>query len=101
MSAYKQFLASDVIVTPFEVNKGFTFTYSEFTNSDVQVDIFKGINANFIDNQSTTGLNSTEYQVLIYNSIKELYYSNYLTSKIGGHLILLAYSQVIPLKEMF
>jgi len=84
MSAYKQFLASDVIVTPFEVNKGFTFTYSEFTNSDVQVDIFKGINANFIDNQSTTGLNSTEYQVLIYNSIKELYYSNYLTSKIGG-----------------
>ena len=25
MSAYKQFLASDIVVTPFEVNKSFTF----------------------------------------------------------------------------
>jgi hypothetical protein len=83
MSAYKQFLASDVIVTPFEVNKGFTFAYSEFTNSDVQVDIFKGINNSFLTNKSTTGLNSTEYQVLIYNSIKELYYSNFLSSSTG------------------
>jgi hypothetical protein len=84
MSAYKQFLASDVIVTPFEVNKGFTFAYSEFTDSDVQIDRFKGVNTNFLTDKSTTGLNSTEYQVLIYNSIKELYYSNYLTSEIGG-----------------
>jgi len=86
MSAFKQFLASDVIVTPFEVNKGFTFAYSEFTNSDVQVDIFKGINEDFLTNKSTTGLNTSEYQVLVYNSIKELYYSNYLTSKIGGEI---------------
>ena len=34
MAAYKQFLSSDVIVTPFEVNKGFTFTESEFADSD-------------------------------------------------------------------
>ena len=84
MAAYKQFLASDVIVTPFEVNKGFSFAYSEFTDSDVQIDRFKGINNNFLTNKSTTGLNSTEYQVLIYNSIKELYYSNFLTSELGG-----------------
>jgi len=84
MGAFKQFLTSDVIVTPFEVNKGFTFAYSEFTDSDVQIDIFKGINEDFLTDKSTTGLNSTEYQVLIYNSIKELYYSNYLTSEIGG-----------------
>jgi len=83
MAAFKQFLASDVIVTPFEVNKGFTFAYSEFTNSDVQVDILKGINNSFLTNKSTTGLNSTEYQVLIYNSIKELYYSNFLSSSTG------------------
>jgi len=84
MSAFKQFLSSDVIVTPFEVNKGFTFAYSEFTDSDVQIDIFKGINEDFLTDKSTTGLNTSEYQVLVYNSIKELYYSNYLTSEIGG-----------------
>lgn len=84
MSAFKQFLSSDVIVTPFEVNKGFTFAYSEFTDSDVQIDRFKGVNNDFLTDKSTTGLNSTEYQVLIYNSIKELYYSNFLTSELGG-----------------
>ena len=83
MAAYKQFLSQDLIVTPFEVNKGFTFTQGEFTDSEVQIDKFKGVNANFEDNQSTTGLNSTEYQVLIYNSIKELYYSNFLSSSKG------------------
>ena len=31
MSAYKQFLSSDVISTPFVVNKGFTFTDAELT----------------------------------------------------------------------
>ena len=35
MSAYKQFLTSDVIVSPFEVHKGFTFTNS-ITSSTVQ-----------------------------------------------------------------
>jgi hypothetical protein len=42
MAAYKQFLSSDVIVTPFEVNKGFTFPNSEFTNNDVHIDRFEG-----------------------------------------------------------
>ena len=37
MAAYKQFLSSDVIVTPFEVNKGFTFLASEFTDSNVDI----------------------------------------------------------------
>ena len=83
MSAFKQFLASDVIVTPFEVNKGFTFDYSEFNSDSVQIDRFKGINNSFLTDKSTTGLNSTEYQVLIYNSIKELYYSNFLSSSTG------------------
>ena len=83
MSAYKQFLSSDVIVTPFEVNKGFTFNQSEFTDSDVQIDKFKGVNADFTTNKTTTGLNSTQYQVLVYNSIKQLYYSNFLSASTG------------------
>jgi len=80
MSAYKQFLSQDVIVSPFTVNKGFTFNYSEWANSDVQLDRFEGINSDFLTNQDTTGTLSTEYQVLIYNSIKELYYSNFISS---------------------
>ena len=87
MAAYKQFLSSDVIVTPFEVNKGFTFNQGEFTDSDVQIDKFKGVNADFTTNKTTTGLNSTQYQVLVYNSIKQLYYSNFLSSNTGDPLI--------------
>ena len=87
MAAYKQFLSSDVIVTPFEVNKGFSFNQDEFTDSDVQIDKFKGVNADFTTNKNTTGLNSTQYQVLVYNSIKQLYYSNFLSSNTGDSLI--------------
>jgi len=87
MAAYKQFLSSDVIVTPFEVNKGFSFNQDEFTDPDVQIDKFKGVNADFTTNKNTTGLNSTQYQVLVYNSIKQLYYSNFLSSSTGDSLI--------------
>jgi hypothetical protein len=70
MSAWKQFLASDIIVTPFTVNKGFDFPYSQWaTGSDGQlvgIDRFLGINVNWFEDKSTTGTLSTEYQALIY-----------------------------------
>lgn len=81
MSAFKQFLASDVVVTPFEVNKTFTFKQSEFAG--VGIDRFLGTSGSFRNNKSTTGTLSTEYQVLVYSSIKELYYSNFLSSSFG------------------
>lgn len=84
MAAYKQFLAQDLIVTPFEVNKGFSFFYSEFGDSDVQIDRFIGTNADFTTNKTTTGTLSTEYQALVYSSIKQLYYSNFLSSSAGS-----------------
>jgi len=86
MSAYKQLLASDIIVTPFEVNKGFTFRgAAAFTGSDVGIDRFLGQNIQglFSLSESTTGQVTSEYRRLIYNSIKELYYSNYLSSSYG------------------
>jgi hypothetical protein len=87
MGAYKQFLASDIIVTPFEVNKGFIFNGSEFTNSSVSIDRFLGKNITTpIFNplsDPTTGYISTQYQRLVYSSIQELYYSNYLSSSYG------------------
>jgi hypothetical protein len=84
MSAFKQFLASDVIVTPFEVNKGFIFPASEFTNNDVDIDRFEGVNNTLLNNFSKTGNNNDQYKVLIYSSIKELYYSNFTTSSYGS-----------------
>jgi hypothetical protein len=80
--AYKQFLASDIIVTPFEVNKGFSFNESEW-GTDVQIDRFLGTSGSFYTNQDTTGTLSTQYQVLVYNSVKELYYTNFLTQSFG------------------
>jgi hypothetical protein len=90
MSAWKQFLASDIIVTPFTVNKGFTFPSSQFaTGSDGQlvgIDRFIGKNINWFDNKATTGTLSTEYQALIYNSVQQLYYSNFLSSSTGDNV---------------
>ena len=86
MSAYKQLLASDIIVTPFEVNKAFTFKgAAALTSSVVGIDRFLGQNIQglFSLSESTTGQINTEYKRLIYNSVKELYYSNYLSSSYG------------------
>jgi hypothetical protein len=86
MSAYKQLLASDIIVTPFEVSKAFTFRgAAALTSSIVGIDRFLGQNIQglFSLNESTTGEITVEYKRLIYNSIKELYYSNYLSSSYG------------------
>jgi hypothetical protein len=45
MTAFKQLLASDIIVTPFEVNKAFRFTgAAELTGSTVGIDRFLGQN---------------------------------------------------------
>jgi len=90
MIAYKQFLASDVIVTPFQVNKSFTFSGSDLTGSTVGIDRFLGKNINsnpFISGSNpTTGYISTQDQELVYNSIKQLYYSNYLSSSYGDNV---------------
>jgi hypothetical protein len=82
MSVFKQFLASDIIVSPLEVNKSFTFTgANQLTGSNVGIDRYLGVNLDntlFNPNSDpTTGQITTQYQRLIYDSIKELYYSNY------------------------
>jgi len=90
MSAWKQFLASDIIVNPFVVNKDFTFPYSQWaTGSDNQIvgiDRFLGANVNWFNDQSTTGTLTTQYQALVYNSAKQLYYSNFLSSSTGDNV---------------
>jgi len=92
MSVFKQFLSSDLIVTPFGVNKNFTFSGSEFTTAYAGIDRFTGTNITGLFSPTSdpvTGfINSGSYQRLIYNSIKELYYSNYLSSSLGSEATL-------------
>ena len=87
MGAFKQFLAADITVVPFEVNKAFSYKGIEFDASDVSINRFLGTNLSgtlFNPNTDpTTGQTSTQYQRLVYSSIQELYYSNYLTSSYG------------------
>jgi len=86
MSAFKQFNSQDIIVEPFKVNKGFSFPVSEFTDDDVQIDRLRGIKGDFEFTQSLTGNYNDQYSVLVYDSVKELYYSNFLTSSAGSPL---------------
>jgi hypothetical protein len=106
MGAWKQFLASDIIVNPFVVNKGFTcflsaagygtYIYGKGyygrrvslngNSCENFIDRFLGTNVNWFEDQSTTGTSNTEYQSLIYNSAKQLYYTNFLSSSTGDNV---------------
>ena len=87
MSAYKQFNAQDLIVSPFEVNKGFYFKGGDIlTGSDVGINRFTGSKGDFlISGSQLTGTIPTQQipTVLVYDSIKQLYYTNYLSSSAG------------------
>tara|TARA_Y100000389_G_C17441436_1_gene508811 strand:+ start:439 stop:1401 length:963 start_codon:yes stop_codon:yes gene_type:complete len=85
MSVYKPFTTSDVVVTPFKVNKSFTFTgASEFTSSNAGIDRFFGKNTPYISGSNLTGEISTQNKTLIYESVKQLYYSNFLNGQDGS-----------------
>ena len=65
MGAYKQFLSEDIIVTPFEVNKGFTFQGDQLTGSNVGINRFLGTNKSgtLFDplTDDTTGYDYSQY----------------------------------------
>ena len=88
MSIFKPFITSDVVVTPFKVNKSFTFTgVSEFTASNVGIDRYFGKNLQttlFVSGSNPTGEITIQNQELVYESIKQLYYSNYLLNQDGS-----------------
>lgn len=84
MGVYKQFLASDIVITPLELNKSFNYRgAASLTGSNVGIDRYLGLNSSSLFNpitDPTTGQITTQYQRLVYNSIKQLYYTNYLNS---------------------
>lgn len=110
MSAYKQFNSSDIIVSPLEVNKGYRSTivplisssggyafitygvgkYSEslsrlnnsgYTN-EVERYLGQKIDYNNPKNLST-GIYNKYKESSIYNSIKQLYYTNFLSGSLN------------------
>ena len=89
MSAFKSLTSQDVIVTPLTVNKRFSFTGTASIESpNIEIDRFIGVNIPDSipfnpDTDPTTGQISTQYQRLVYDSIKQLYYSNELSNPEG------------------
>ena len=87
MSVFKSFLTSDVIVSPFKVNKSFTFQGNELTGSNVEIDRYIGKNITaslWTSGSNPTGFINIQDQFLIYRSIRELYYSNYISGSNGS-----------------
>lgn len=86
MSVFKPFITSDVVVSPFKVNKSFAFEgTSALTGSGI--DLFIGDNINstlWVSGSNPTGYISTQDKFLIYRSVRELYYYNYLLNDNGS-----------------
>jgi hypothetical protein len=97
MSAFKSLTSQDVIIVPFVINKSFTFVGSaSFVEPDVFIERLIGTNitGTFIPSieptTGTTGSNgysSSYYQRDIYNSVKQLYYSNELPNPEGTYIV--------------
>ena len=79
--AYKRLSKSDVIVTPFTANKQWNIPSASFSSSNIQ--FYKGVNTGcFNINGPTTTDN--QYQYLIYKSVEELYYRNYISASVSS-----------------
>ena len=86
MSVFKPFITSDVIVSPFKVNKNFTLE-GTFSLTGSGIDLFIGENLSsslWISGSNPTGYNTPQDKFLVYRSIRELYYYNYLEGDDGS-----------------
>ena len=87
MSIYKPFLTTDVVVSPFNVNKQFSFIGAANLTGSGGIDRYIGKNVTaslWISGSYPTGQITIQDQILVYRSVKELYYSNYLLSDDGS-----------------
>lgn len=87
MSAFKQFNSQDIIISPFEVNKSFHFIGGDaLTGSDIGIDRFLGRSGDYLISGSDLTGNIADQQipkVLVYDSVKQLYYGNYVSGSLG------------------
>ena len=88
MSAFKQFLSTDVIVSPLVVNKSFSFEGSASLENNGIIRLL-GFNYNKSSSafftSASQGYNSSSISMGgLFNSIKQLYYTNYIPNPISG-----------------
>ena len=86
MSVFKSLITSDVIVSPFKINKTFAFEgTAALTGSGV--DKFIGQNLDpilWVSGSNPTGDISIQDKYLVYRSIRELYYTNFILDDDGS-----------------
>ena len=87
MAVYKQFNTNEVVVSPFKANKRFRFEGSQVSSSDVQIEYYQSQQGTYLSGSFDTGFNTMQDGVTIFSSIKQLYYSNYLTASIGDPMV--------------
>jgi hypothetical protein len=97
MGAFKSLTSQDVIIVPFVVNKSFTFEGSaslKEPNVFIERLIGKNITGSFEINTelitgttASNGYSSSYFQRDIYNSVKQLYYSNELPNPEGTYIV--------------
>jgi hypothetical protein len=84
MSTYKKLNSQDVIITPFEVNKGFEFTSSaNIFVPELNGVIGRNLTSSFNSSSDPTSGNPVLFNRLVYHNIKQLYYGNYLSGSDG------------------
>ena len=86
MAVFKQFNTNEVVVAPFNANRRFAFSGYEVTASDVGIEYYQTRQGPYKSGSWSTGFTSITDGVLVFNSIKQLYYSNYLTSSTGDEV---------------
>jgi len=80
MSYLKSLTSKDVIITPFRVHKQFSYSGTPQGYNSSGVSVFNGKNTSYPLGGGKVGTGSLS---LVYNSIEQLYYSNYLSSNNG------------------
>lgn len=96
MAAFKTLNAQDIIVSPLHLNKGFKFEGQiALSGSDVNIGRYLGKNVDYLTNQTQTGpSDNRKAQSLVYNQIKQLYYSNYISG--SGELSIVSTASFNP-----
>ena len=80
MAAFKTLNSQDIIISPLEVAKGFSFEGNALTASNVGIDRYLG---NKFATGSSTGYLTQFSQSSVYYQTQQLYYSNYISSSNG------------------
>lgn len=88
MSIFKPFTTTDVVVSPFKVNKEFTFVdTTSLTDSGINRYIGENTDPSlWVSGSNPTGDTSIQDKYLIYRSVRELYYYNFLEGVNGSQV---------------